>query len=48
MSADAAPLRALAEVRGSGTLEEVFIRTVGEDRAPAQGLSWLADGRRAP
>jgi ABC-2 type transport system ATP-binding protein len=38
----------LAEVRGSGTLEEVFIRTVGEDRAPAQGLSWLGDGRRGP
>jgi ABC-2 type transport system ATP-binding protein len=38
----------LAEVRGSGTLEEVFIRTVGEDRAPAQGLSWLGEGRRGP
>jgi ABC-2 type transport system ATP-binding protein len=30
----------LEEVRGSGTLEEVFIRTVGEAR-PAQRLSWL-------
>src|SRR5512138_3661959 len=36
----------LAEVRGTGTLEDVFIRTVGEDRAPAHGLSWLMDGRR--
>jgi ABC-2 type transport system ATP-binding protein len=36
----------LADVRGAGTLEEVFIRTVGEERAPAQGLSWLGDGRR--
>jgi ABC-2 type transport system ATP-binding protein len=31
----------LAEVRGTGTLEEVFIRTVGEERAPTQALSWL-------
>jgi ABC-2 type transport system ATP-binding protein len=31
----------LAEVRGAGTLEEVFIRTVGEERIAAQGLSWL-------
>jgi ABC-2 type transport system ATP-binding protein len=31
----------LEEVRGTGTLEEVFIRTVGESR-PAQRLSWLA------
>jgi ABC-2 type transport system ATP-binding protein len=31
----------LEEVRGSGTLEEVFIRTVGEERAPPAGLSWL-------
>jgi len=30
----------LEEVRGTGTLEEVFIRTVGESR-PAQRLSWL-------
>src|SRR5512143_422505 len=36
----------LAEVRGAGTLEDVFIRTVGEDRTPAHGLSWLGDGRR--
>jgi ABC-2 type transport system ATP-binding protein len=38
----------LAEVRGEGTLEEVFIRTVGEQRGRAQGLSWLAEGRRGP
>ena len=38
----------LAEVRGTGTLEEIFIRTVGEDRAPAQALSWLGEGRRGP
>jgi ABC-2 type transport system ATP-binding protein len=31
----------LAEVRGAGTLEEVFMRTVGEERAAPQGLSWL-------
>jgi ABC-2 type transport system ATP-binding protein len=31
----------LAEVRGAGTLEEVFIRTVGEQRGTAQPLSWL-------
>jgi ABC-2 type transport system ATP-binding protein len=31
----------LAEVRGAGTLEEVFIRMVGEERVAAQGLSWL-------
>ncbi len=31
----------LAEVRGEGTLEEVFIRTVGEERVAAQALSWL-------
>jgi ABC-2 type transport system ATP-binding protein len=37
----------LAEVRGEGTLEEVFIRTVGE-RGRTQGLSWLAEGRRGP
>jgi ABC-2 type transport system ATP-binding protein len=34
----------LAEVRGEATLEEVFIRTVGEERPPSQGLSWL-EGR---
>jgi ABC-2 type transport system ATP-binding protein len=38
----------LAEVRGEGTLEEIFIRTVGEQRGRAQGLSWLAEGRRGP
>jgi ABC-2 type transport system ATP-binding protein len=31
----------LEDVRGSGTLEEVFIRTVGEERAPRAELSWL-------
>jgi ABC-2 type transport system ATP-binding protein len=31
----------LDEVRGPGTLEEVFIRTVGEERAAPQGLTWL-------
>jgi ABC-2 type transport system ATP-binding protein len=38
----------LAEVRGEGTLEEVFIRTVGEQRGRTQGLSWLAEDRRGP
>jgi ABC-2 type transport system ATP-binding protein len=33
----------LDEVRGASTLEEVFIRTVGEDRIAPQGLSWLGD-----
>jgi ABC-2 type transport system ATP-binding protein len=34
----------LDEVRaGATTLEEVFIRTVGEERAPAVGLSWLGE-----
>jgi ABC-2 type transport system ATP-binding protein len=37
----------LEDVRGDGTLEEVFIRTVGEERAP-QALSWLGEGPRAP
>ncbi len=40
----------LEEVRGIGSLEEVFIRTVGEERAVPTGLSWLsgrAGGRRA-
>jgi ABC-2 type transport system ATP-binding protein len=36
-----AALGTLQEVRGAGTLEEVFIRTVGEERAAAR-LSWLA------
>jgi len=31
----------LEEVRGAGTLEEIFIRTVGEERSAAR-LSWLA------
>ncbi len=35
----------LEEVRGGGTLEEVFIRTVGDDRPRARGLSWLGEGR---
>lgn len=38
----------LAEVRGAATLEEVFIRTVGEERTPAPGLSWLAREGGAP
>jgi ABC-2 type transport system ATP-binding protein len=36
----------LAEVRGAGSLEEVFIRTVGEERPPSQPLSWLGSGPR--
>ncbi|BDG06623.1 ABC transporter ATP-binding protein [Anaeromyxobacter oryzae] len=36
----------LEEVRGAGSLEEVFIRTVGEERAPRPGLSWLGEGPR--
>jgi ABC-2 type transport system ATP-binding protein len=35
----------LAEVRGEGRLEDVFIRLVGEERAGGPGLSWLADAR---
>jgi ABC-2 type transport system ATP-binding protein len=31
----------LEEVRGAGTLEAVFIRTVGDERATPQELSWL-------
>jgi ABC-2 type transport system ATP-binding protein len=31
----------LAEVRGESSLEEIFIRTVGEERPASQGLSWL-------
>ncbi|HEY6099794.1 MAG TPA: ABC transporter ATP-binding protein [Anaeromyxobacter sp.] len=34
----------LADVKGEGTLEEVFIRLVGEERVAARGLSWLGDG----
>jgi ABC-2 type transport system ATP-binding protein len=36
----------LEEVRGSGSLEETFIRVVGDDRAGPAGLSWLE--RRPP
>jgi len=36
----------LEEVRGTGTLEEVFIRTVGEETGPV-GLSWLGEGSGA-
>ena len=36
----------LAEVKGEATLEEVFIRLVGEERIAAQGLSWLGDADR--
>jgi ABC-2 type transport system ATP-binding protein len=38
----------LADVRGAGTLEEIFIRTVGEERAAAHGLSWLGEGGERP
>jgi ABC-2 type transport system ATP-binding protein len=38
----------LADVRGAATLEEAFIRAVGEERAPAQGLSWLGGDSAAP
>jgi ABC-2 type transport system ATP-binding protein len=35
----------LDEVRGdAGTLEEVFIRTVGDERPARRGLSWLGEG----
>jgi len=34
----------LDEVRASGTLEETFIRAVGEARNGAHGLSWLGGG----
>jgi ABC-2 type transport system ATP-binding protein len=37
----------LEEVRGAGTLEEVFIRTVGEERAAAR-LSWLTASAPEP
>jgi ABC-2 type transport system ATP-binding protein len=36
----------LDEVRGAGSLEEVFIRTVGEERSAPQGLSWLGERPR--
>ncbi len=35
----------LEQVRGSDTLEDVFIRTVGDERAAPVGLSWLGRGR---
>ncbi len=34
----------LEDVRGGASLEDVFIRTVGEERGAAQGLSWLDGG----
>jgi len=37
----------LEEVRGGETLEEVFIRTVGDERAAPAGLSWLPRGPTA-
>jgi len=37
----------LEEVRASGTLEETFIRAVGEERATPRGLSWLGRAERA-
>jgi ABC-2 type transport system ATP-binding protein len=39
---------ALDEVRARGTLEESFIRAVGEERAAPQALSWLGAGGSAP
>jgi len=38
----------LAEVRGDASLEDVFIRTVGEERAPSADLSWLPRGEVDP
>jgi ABC-2 type transport system ATP-binding protein len=39
----------LADVKGEGTLEEIFIRLVGEERHAAQELSWLGDpGQERP
>jgi ABC-2 type transport system ATP-binding protein len=38
----------LAEIRGDASLEEVFIRTVGEERPVSQGLSWLERREGAP
>jgi ABC-2 type transport system ATP-binding protein len=35
----------LDEVRAAGTLEETFIRAVGEARVAPQGLSWLGSAR---
>ena len=34
----------LAEVRAAGTLEEAFLKTVGEERSAPQALSWLGAG----
>jgi ABC-2 type transport system ATP-binding protein len=34
----------LDEVRASGTLEDIFIRAVGEERSRTPALSWLAPG----
>ncbi len=36
----------LDEVRNAGTLEETFIRAVGEERPERQDLSWLGGGVR--
>ncbi len=38
----------LDEVRARGTLEESFIRAVGEERSAPQALSWLTAGGGAP
>ena len=39
----------LEEVRGAaGSLEDVFIRTVGEERTARPGLSWLGEAAGAP
>ncbi len=38
----------LDEVRASGTLEETFIRAVGEERPAPQALSWLGRESGAP
>jgi ABC-2 type transport system ATP-binding protein len=35
----------LDEVRASGTLEETFIRAVGEEPRGVAALSWLGGGR---
>jgi ABC-2 type transport system ATP-binding protein len=34
----------LEEVRARGSLEETFIRIVGDEPRPARGLSWLGAG----
>jgi ABC-2 type transport system ATP-binding protein len=38
----------LAEVRATGTLEETFIRAVGETRTARQGFSWLGAAAGEP